>query len=35
MISNKTFMNYNILDLVELYNFDINFIFIRLHVKKL
>ena len=34
MISNKNFINYKVLDLVELYNFDINFIFIRLHLKK-
>ena len=35
MISNKNFINYKVLDLVDLYNFDINFVFIRLHLKKL
>ena len=34
MISNKNFINYKVLDLVELYNFDINFVFIRLYLKK-
>ena len=34
MISNKNYIYYKVLDLVELYNFDINFIFIRLHLKK-
>ena len=34
MISNKNFINYKVLDLVELYNFDIKFVFIRLHLKK-
>jgi hypothetical protein len=27
MISNKYFINYKVFDLVELYNFDINFAF--------
>jgi hypothetical protein len=35
MISNKNFINYKVLDLVKLYNFDINFISIRLHLKKI
>jgi hypothetical protein len=35
MISNKNFINYKVLNLVELYNFDINFVFIRLHLKKI
>ena len=35
MISNKKFINYKVLDLVELYNFDINFVFIQLHLKKI
>jgi hypothetical protein len=35
MISNKNFINYKVLNLVELYNFDINFIFIRLHLKNM
>ena len=35
MISNKNFINYKVLDLVELFYFDINFIFIRLHLKKI
>jgi hypothetical protein len=35
MISNKKFINYKILDLVELYNFDINFVFIQLYLKKM
>jgi hypothetical protein len=34
MVSNKKFINYKVLDLIEFYNFDINFIFIRLHLKK-
>jgi hypothetical protein len=35
MISNKNFTNYKVLDLVELYNFDINLVFIRFHLKKI
>ena len=34
MISNKNFINYKVLDLVELYNFYINFIFIQLHLNE-
>ena len=34
MISNKIFINCKVLDLVELYNFDIRFVFIQLHLKK-
>jgi hypothetical protein len=34
MISNKNFINYKILDLVELYIFNIKFVFIRLYLKK-
>ena len=34
MISNKNFIIYKDLDLVELYNFDIKFVFIWLHLKK-
>jgi hypothetical protein len=34
MISNKKFINYKVLDRVELYNLDINFVFIRLHLKR-
>jgi hypothetical protein len=33
MISNKNFINHKVLDLVELYNFDIKFVFIRLYLK--
>jgi hypothetical protein len=35
MILNKKFINYKVLDLVELYNFDITFVFIQLHLKKI
>ena len=35
MISNKNVIIYEVLDRVELYKFDIKFIFIRLHLKKL
>ena len=31
MISNKKNINYKVLDVVELYNFDINFIFMGSH----
>ena len=34
MISNKNFIVYKVLDLVELYNFDIKFVFIRLFILK-
>jgi hypothetical protein len=34
MISNQNFINYKVLDLVELYDFDINFVFIQLHLKR-
>jgi hypothetical protein len=32
MVLNKNIANYNLLDLIELYNY-INFVFIRLHMK--
>ena len=32
MISNKKFINYKVLDFVELYNFDINFVFIHVTI---
>jgi hypothetical protein len=35
MISNKNFINYKVLDLVELYNFYINFVFIQIYLKKI
>jgi hypothetical protein len=35
MISNKNFINYKVLDLVKLYNFDINFVYIWLHLKRI
>jgi hypothetical protein len=35
MISNKKFINYKVLDIVELYNFDINFVFHPILGKKL
>jgi hypothetical protein len=35
MIWNKNFIKYNVLDLTEVYNFDISFIFIRLYLKKI
>jgi hypothetical protein len=35
MISNKKFIKYKVLDLVELYNFDINFILIQLRLYKI
>jgi hypothetical protein len=35
MISNKKCLNYKVVDLVESYNFHINFIPIRVHTKKL
>jgi hypothetical protein len=35
MISNKKFINYKVLDLIEVYNFDIKFVFIRLYLKKI
>jgi hypothetical protein len=34
MISNTNFINYKVLNLVDVYNFDINFVSIRLHLKK-
>ena len=34
MISNKHYINYKVLDLIDLYNFDIKFVFIRLHLKR-
>jgi hypothetical protein len=34
-ISNENFVKYKVLDLVKLYNFDIKFVFIRIHIKKL
>jgi len=33
MISNKNFIKYKVLDLVEQYNFNIDFVFIRLHLR--
>jgi hypothetical protein len=35
MTSNEKIVNYKVLDLIEFYNFDINFSFIRNHIKKL
>jgi len=35
MILDKKFINYKVLDLVELYNFDINFVFIQFHLEKI
>jgi hypothetical protein len=35
MISNKKVINYKVLDLVNLYNFNIKFDFIRNHMKML
>jgi hypothetical protein len=35
MISNKNFINYKVLDLIEPYNIDINFVFIQLYLKKI
>ena len=35
MTLNENVINYNVLDLVILYNFDIKFDFIRNHMKKL
>ena len=35
MTLNENVINYNVLDLVILYNFDIKFDFIRDHMKKL
>ena len=35
MTLNEKVVNYKVLDLVILYNFDINFYFIRDHMKKL
>ena len=35
MTSNKKLFNYKVVDRVEGYNFDIKFIFIRVHMKKL
>ena len=34
MMPNKIFINYKVLYLVELYNFNINFVFIRLYLEK-
>jgi len=35
MTLNESVVNYKILDLMKLYNFDIKFVFIRNHMKKL
>jgi hypothetical protein len=35
MISNEKYLNYKVVDLVESYNFYINFILIRVQTKKL
>ena len=35
MILDKKIINYKVLDLVELYNFDINFVFIQFHLEKI
>jgi len=35
MTLNESVVNYKILDLIKLYNFDIKFVFIRNHIKKL
>ena len=35
MISNQKSFNYKVVDLVEYYNFDIKFVFIRRHIRKL
>jgi len=35
MTLNESVVNYKILDLIKLYNFDIKFVFIRNHMKKL
>jgi hypothetical protein len=34
MILNKNFINYKVLDPVKLYNFDINFVFLRFILKR-
>ena len=35
MVSNEKVINYKVVDLIEIYNFDIKFVFIRLYLKKL
>ena len=35
MTSNKKLFNYKVIDCIEGYNFDIKFVFIRVHIKKL
>jgi type IV secretory pathway VirB6-like protein len=34
-ISNKKYLNYKVIDLVEYYNFNLKFIFIEHHMRKL
>jgi len=35
MVSNEKVINYKVVDCIEIYNFDIKFVFIKLSLKKL